>query len=216
MTDATNTTGDVTGAAFQIGSVGRDFTINYGPPKRSSALQIAAVVVAVVVANLGGDGKSPDAAAPPTVATRQQQPTRPANDGPGYLVPSDQAQKAIDFYDNEFHDAVMWDRHPPDTNASHQPHWVREFSGPGVFRLRNVPADRCLEPVREGRGDHVVANVCSGAESQLWRTWNTAQFASVPSGGCLAALDGSYDNGTWLHVTTCTVGRPDQQWSVVR
>jgi hypothetical protein len=45
---------------------------------------------------------------------------------------------------------------------------------------------------------------------------NTVQFASVPFGGCLAAVDGSYNNGNWLHITNCVVGRPDQNWRVVR
>lgn len=160
---------------------------------------------------------------PPTVQQRQptiqQQaptPTTPANDGPGYLLPSDNDQKAIDFYDNEFHDAVVWDRHPPGTNPSYQPHWLREFAGLDVFRIRNEQVDRCLEPVSDGRGDHVVASVCSGAESQLWRAQNTIQFVSVPFGGCLAAVDGSYNNGNWLHITNCTAGRADQHWLVVR
>ncbi|MDT7787380.1 MAG: Ricin-type beta-trefoil lectin domain [Pseudonocardiales bacterium] len=267
MTDATNTTGNVDGDAFQIGAVGRDLNINYGPPERSLPLRVAVVVVAVVVAllvlasNLGSARKpsgviaapsqtpplasAPSSAAttsatvttqppvvpkaqppkppPPTVpqqptVQQQQQPptTKPANDGPGYLLPSDNDQKTIDFYDNEFHDAVMWDRHPPGTDPSYQPHWVREFTGADAFRIRNEQVNRCLEPVSDGRGDHVVAKVCSGAESQLWRTQNTVQFASVPFGGCLAAVDGSYNNGNWLHITNCTTSRPDQQWRVVR
>ncbi|MET9629842.1 ricin-type beta-trefoil lectin domain protein [Lentzea sp. NPDC006480] len=261
MTDATNSTGNVEGAAVQIGTVGRDLNINYGtPPKRPLLLRVAAVVVAVVVAllvlvsNLGTARRPSDVIAapsstpplasvpsttavpvttqppvvprpqppkpPPPTATQQpaiQQPAdpKPANDGPGYLLPSDNDQKAIDFYDNEFHDAVMWDRHPPGTDPSYQPHWVREFTGADVFRIRNEQVNRCLEPVSDGRGDHVVAKVCSGAESQLWRTQNAVQFASVSFGGCLAAVDGSYNNGNWLHITNCTAGRPDQRWRVV-
>ena len=106
--------------------------------------------------------------------------------------------------------------HPPGTNSSYQPHLVREFTGSGVFRIRNEQVNRCLEPVSDGRGEHVVANVCSGAETQLWRTQNTVQFASVALGGCLAAVDGSYSNGNWLHITNCTAGRADQNWRVVR
>ncbi len=164
---------------------------------------------------------------PPPTAPQQQPvvpqqqptptPTTPASDGPGYLVPSNTDQKAIDFYDNQFHDAVMWDRHPPGTEPSYQPHWVREFSGAGVFRVRNEQVNRCLEPVSDPeRGDHVVANVCSGAEAQQWRVQKTTQYASVKFGGCLSvANNGSYDNGTWLYITSCT-GTPDQQWRVAR
>ncbi|MET8760479.1 RICIN domain-containing protein [Lentzea sp. NPDC004782] len=126
---------------------------------------------------------------------------RPANDGLGYLLPSDNDRKAIDFYDNEHHDAVIWDRHPPGTDPSHQPHWMREFTGSGA------------DPVR---GDHVVANACSSGNAQLWRTRNTAQFTSVEFGGCLSVADnGSYDNGTWLYLANCA-DRPDQNWRLVR
>lgn len=269
MADATNTTGNVDGEAVQVGTVGRDVTINFRPPKRSLPLRIAAVAVAVVaalllvVANLGSGTKpvaviaAPSSAPPPAsvpssavaisapVPTQppvvpqaqpskppaptvrqqpvvpQQQPTpaptTPVNDGPGYLLPSNTDQKAIDFYDNQFHDAVMWDRHPPGTEPSYQPHWVREFSGAGVFRVRNEQVNRCLEPVSDPeRGDHVVANVCSGVEAQQWRVQKTAQYASVKFGGCLSvANNGSYDNGTWLYIANCT-GTPDQLWRVAR
>ena len=93
---------------------------------------------------------------------------------------------------------------------------MREFSDdPGVFRIHNEQVNRCLEPVNDPeRGDHVVANVCSGTEAQLWRA-KTTQYASVKFGGCLSvANNGSYDNGTWLYITNCT-GTPDQHWRVV-
>ena len=137
----------------------------------------------------------------PPQTQQQQQPTvpppptytKPANDGPGYLLPSNNDQKAIDFYDNQHHDAVMWDRHPPGTDPSYQPHWVREYSdtAAGVFRIRNEQVNRCLEPVSDPeRGDHVVANVCSwGNEAQLWRNQNATQYASVKFGACLGVAN---------------------------
>jgi hypothetical protein len=157
---------------------------------------------------------------PPQPTTVPSQPTypRPPDDGPGYLLPSNSDEKAIDFYDNQHHDAVVWDRHPPGTEPSYQPHWVREFTGTGAFRIRNEQVNRCLEPVRDPeRGDHVVANVCAwGAEAQWWRSQNNTQYASVKFGACLGvANNGSYANGTWLLITLCS-GTPDQNWRVVR
>jgi hypothetical protein len=229
MTDAgqtSNTTGSVEGDVVQVGDVGGNLTINYGSSAGSPLLRVTVVVglVAVallaVVANLGSSSRNRAVVTPPPsspAADARPPSTRPANDGPGYLVPSDNDRKAIDFYDNEHYDAVVWDRHPPGADPSHQPHWVREFTDSGAFRIRDEQANRCLEPVTDPvRGDHVVANACSSGNAQLWRTRNTAQFTSVEFGGCLSvANNGSYDNGTWLYLANCS-DRPDQNWRLVR
>jgi hypothetical protein len=229
MTDAgqtSNTTGSVEGDVVQIGDVRGNLTINYGSSPGSPLFRVTVVIglvvvaLLVLVANLGSSsrnltGSRPQSSSP--AAGAQPPGTRPADDGPGYLLPSDNDRKAIDFYDNEHHDAVIWDRHPPGTDPSHQPHWVREFTDSGAFRIRDEQANRCLEPVTDPvRGDHVVANACSSGSAQLWRTRNTAQLTSVEFGGCLSvANNGSYDNGTWLHLANCA-DRPDQNWRVVR
>ncbi|MCX2953424.1 RICIN domain-containing protein [Lentzea sp. NEAU-D7] len=147
-------------------------------------------------------------------------PTKPATDGPGYLVPAGNDQRAADFYENSWNDVVMWERHPPGDDTSFQPFWAREFSDSNhaVFRIRNQRGNLCMEPVfQENFGEHIKANACSWSnDAQLWQVVNASQLAHVASGRCLGtANDGSYDNGTWLIVSLCT-GRADQKWRIAR
>ncbi|MFC3894205.1 hypothetical protein ACFOWZ_22230 [Lentzea rhizosphaerae] len=96
MTDAdqtANTVGDVT-------------ITQYGTPKRPPMLLLvvvawyAAVVgLLVVVVNLGPrTGPASESTAP---SPRQ----KPANDGPGYLVPVSDDLRAADFYQNDWNDS---------------------------------------------------------------------------------------------------------------
>lgn len=147
-------------------------------------------------------------------------PVKPATDGPGYLVPAGNDQKAADFYQNSWNDVVVWERHPPGDGTSYQPFWAREFSDAnhGVFRIRNQRGNLCMEPVfQENFGEHIKANACSWSnDAQLWQVVNTDQLAHVTSGRCLGtANDGSYADGTWLIVSLCT-GRDDQKWRIAR
>lgn len=147
-------------------------------------------------------------------------PAKPATDGPGYLVPAGNDQRAADFYQNSWNDVVMWERHPASDGTSFQPFWAREFSDSnhGVFRIRNQRGNLCMEPVfQEDFGEHIKANACSwGNDAQLWQVVNTNQLAHVTSGRCLGtANDGSYADGTWLIVSLCT-GRDDQKWRIAR
>ncbi|GGN20759.1 hypothetical protein GCM10011609_72480 [Lentzea pudingi] len=147
-------------------------------------------------------------------------PVKPATDGPGYLVPAGNDQRAADFYQNSWNDVVMWERHPASDGTSYQPFWAREFSDAdhGVFRIRNQRGNLCMERVhQENFGEHIKANACSwGNDAQLWQVVNTHQLAHVTSGRCLGtANDGSYADGTWLIVSLCT-GRDDQKWRIAR
>ncbi|HEX7302816.1 RICIN domain-containing protein [Lentzea sp.] len=158
-------------------------------------------------------------AAPP-VPVPATGPVKPATDGPGYLVPAGNDQRAADFYQNEWNDVVMWERHPSGDATSFQPFWAREFSdaNPAVFRLRNQRGNLCMQPVfQENFGEHVKAAACSWSENaQLWQAQGTNQFAHVTSGKCLGtANDGSYADGTWLIVSLCS-GRDDQKWRIAR
>ncbi|MCP2243070.1 RICIN domain-containing protein [Lentzea aerocolonigenes] len=225
MTDAdqtANTVGDVPGSAMQFRDVGGDVTITqYGTPKRPPTLLLIAVVVCaavvgllVVVMNLGP--RTGPASESTTPSTRQ----KPANDGPGYLVPAGDDRRAVDFYQNDWNDVVMWERHPSSDTTSFQPYWVREFSdaSPTSFRIRNERANLCMEPVyQQNFGEHIKANSCSWSnDAQLWQTTNTTQLAHVASGRCLGtANDGSYADGTWLIVSLCS-GRDDQKWRIAR
>ncbi|MFD5829995.1 RICIN domain-containing protein [Lentzea sp. NPDC060358] len=202
------------------------------PPLASVPLSSAATTSAAVI--VAGT------TAPPAVLTAkpvqqqphqpqpQPQPTvppqpvdrKPVTDGPGYLVPAGNDQRAADFYQNEWNDVVMWERHPPGDATSYQPFWAREFSdaNPAVFRLRNQRGNLCMEPVfQDGFGEHVKAGACSWSnDAQLWQAQNTTQFAHVASGRCLGtANDGSYADGTWLIVSLCS-GRDDQKWRIAR
>ncbi|MFD9702180.1 RICIN domain-containing protein [Lentzea sp. NPDC059081] len=156
----------------------------------------------------------------PPVPAPATGPVKPATDGPGYLVPLSTDQRAADFYQNEWNDVVMWERHQPGDQTSFQPFWAREFSdaNPEVFRLRNQRGNLCMEPVfQDGFGEHIKANACSwGNNAQLWQTLSTNQFAHVSSSKCLGtASDGSYANGTWLIVSLCS-GSADQKWRIAR
>ncbi|GHH53062.1 RICIN domain-containing protein [Lentzea cavernae] len=146
-------------------------------------------------------------------------PVKPATDGPGYLVPVGNAQRAADFYQNSWNDVVMWERHPSSDGTSFQPFWAREFSdaNPAVFRIRNQRGNLCMEPVfQENFGEHVKANACSWSnDAQLWQTVNTSQVGHVASGRCLGTANGSYDDGTWLIASLCT-GSADQKWRIAR
>ncbi|MET9229735.1 RICIN domain-containing protein [Lentzea sp. NPDC003310] len=162
----------------------------------------------------------PTTLVPPQPPPPPPGPTKPATDGPGYLVPAGNDQKAADFYQNSWNDAVMWERHPPSDGTSFQPFWAREFSDAdhSAFRIRNQRGNLCMEPVyQENFGEHVKANACNPSnDAQLWRVVNTDQFAHVTSGRCLGtANSGSYENGTWLIASLCT-GSADQRWRIAR
>ncbi|MFD4640399.1 ricin-type beta-trefoil lectin domain protein [Lentzea sp. NPDC058436] len=161
----------------------------------------------------------PTTVAQPAPPAPQPAPVKPATDGPGYLVPAGNAQRAADFYQNSWNDVVMWERHPASDGTSFQPFWAREFpdANPSVFRIRNQRGNLCMEPVyQENFGEHIKANACSwGNDAQLWQTVNTSQVAHVASGRCLGTANGSYDNGTWLIASLCT-GSDDQKWRISR
>lgn len=194
-------------------------------PAASSA-PVAPVVVGTGTLPTGGPGQPvqrQQQTAQPTVAPPLPQPTgpaKPATDGPGYLVPAGNDQRAADFYQNSWNDVVMWERHPANDSTSFQPFWAREFSdaNPAVFRIRNQRGNLCMEPVdQENFGEHIKANACSwGNNAQLWQTLNTTQLAHVASGRCLGTANGgTYENGTWLIVSLCS-GSDDQKWRITR
>ncbi|MGW6447984.1 RICIN domain-containing protein [Lentzea sp. NPDC055074] len=202
------------------------------PPLLSTALTTSGAspgttTSALTAGPLPPDGRTtvkpvpvPTTLAPPPPPPPPPGPTKPATDGPGYLVPAGNDQRAADFYQNSWNDVVMWERHPPSDGTSFQPFWAREFSDAnhGVFRVRNQRSNLCMEPVyQEDFGEHIKANACSWSnDAQLWQVVNTDQLAHVTSGRCLGtANDGSYANGTWLIVSLCT-GRDDQRWRIAR
>lgn len=188
------------------------------PPSSSSTRAVQTGTVPTGAPRTTAPPPRPTTAAPAPPAP-QPAPVKPATDGPGYLVPAGNAQRAADFYENSWNDVVMWDRHPASDSTSFQPFWAREFSdaNPAVFRIRNQRGNLCMEPVvQENFGEHIKANACSwGNDAQLWQTVNTSQIAHVTSGRCLGTANGSFENGTWLIVSLCA-GSDDQKWRITR